>query len=77
MEETGIEHVVIERKFLACDRFLIRAGKGKHNEDLCRSCETKEDEAEFAKRQREKRHPQARFTADEEDTEYSPYLIHT
>ena len=77
MEETGIEPVVDERKCLACDRFLIRAVKGDDNEDLCLFCEAKEEEAEFAKQQREKRHPQARFTADEEDTEYSPYLIHT
>ena len=83
MEETGIEPVVLESKCPNCDRFLVLLGRERFSErndggnDLCIFCEAKEEQAEFATRQREKRHPQARFNADEEDTEYSPYLIHT
>ena len=72
MKETGIEPVVLESKCPTCDRFLVLLGRDDCRNDLCRFCEAKEEQAEFAIRQREKRHPQARFNADEGDTEYSP-----
>ena len=77
MEETGVEPAVRDSKCLNCDQFLIRRGAGRFNEDLCQFCESKDEKAKFIKQQWEKRHPQAKFNADEEETEYSPYLIHT
>ena len=80
METTGHEPEVCERKCLHCNRFLIRVGKGDMWNDLCRFCDARREQAEFTVRQREKRHPQAKFDtndADDEDMEYSPYLIHT
>ena len=83
MEETKIEPSVLESKCTNCDRFLVLEGRNIHlksndcRNDLCKFCKAMEKQAEIAIQLREKRHHQARFNADEEDTEYSPYLIHT
>ena len=51
-EETGIQPVVNESKWLNRDLSSVRSGKGNYIEDPCRFCEWKGWQAKFVAQER-------------------------
>ena len=78
--ETGLKPSLDESKCLGCDQSFSSAkcrGKGHYNELYCQFCAAKKQQADFAIKQQQKRHPTLKVDSEDEEDHYSPYLIHT
>ena len=78
--ETGLKPSLDESKCLGCNQSFSSAdclGKGDYNELYCLYCATKQENADFAMKQHQKRHPSLKVDSEDEEDHYSPYLIHT
>lgn len=77
---TGIKPPLDESECACCGRALSSTecrGRGHNNELYCQYCSAKQAQAAFAAEQRQKRSPAAEIVSDEEQDDYSPYLLHT
>ena len=79
-QETGLTPSLDEIECLRCGQSLSSLecrGKSNYNELYCVYCGAKLEQADFAVKQKEKRRPPAKIDSNEEQDDYSPYLIHT
>lgn len=77
-EETGSKPLLNESKCLGCDQSLSSPQCRGYGSGLyCLYCTAKQRRADFAMMQKQRRQPSTKINVDEEEDDYSPYLIHT
>lgn len=78
--ETGLKPSLDGSECLGCNQSLSSPecmGKDRYDELYCQYCAAKQQYAEFAMKQQQRRQATLKVDSEDEEDHYSPYLIHT